>query len=299
LSPSGLPAGTPSSESSQRALVPRCQPPSPSPAPAQGRSAPARRGSDGGAGAAAGWADEIFGWSYVIMPKLKGQQFNHKMEEVLPRADRTAIAQALGENLILLHALTWDYAGKYSEDFDAIQPFSIPFGDWVIQRINDFLDTCSTYNNKTTEKDKQWVQEIISDGRKALEISFIPSFIMQDYQITNVTLDKLDEKWEVTGVFDFMENYFGDNEVDFSRTFANYAEQGDEELASAFVHAYFAKKKAREGFEKRFPIYMIMDRLIVWEWAQRTQNMWWDTELTFRQWCNKFISLDNVFVTEQ
>jgi hypothetical protein len=49
--PSGLAAGT---EPSQRALAPRCPPPSPSLAPALGRWAPAPRVSFGGAGAAAG-----------------------------------------------------------------------------------------------------------------------------------------------------------------------------------------------------------------------------------------------------
>lgn len=32
------------------------------------------------------------------------------------------------------------------------------------------------------------------------------------------------------------------------------------------------KIKVRLGFEKRWPIYMIMDRIVVWEWAQKMEN---------------------------
>src|SRR5581483_3214576 len=44
-------------------------------------------------------SEDIFGWSYVIMPRLKGRQFDQPMESRLPQVDREGIATALAESL--------------------------------------------------------------------------------------------------------------------------------------------------------------------------------------------------------
>jgi len=61
-------------------------------------------------------------------------------------------------------------------------------------------------------------------------------------------------------------------------------------LAREFVQAYVAKKPPRAGFTERLPIYMLHDRLIIWEYFQRTHALWWDEQLTFHQWMQRYLS---------
>ena len=35
--------------------------------------------------------------------------------------------------------------------------------------------------------------------------------------------------------------------------------------------------------------------LIVWEYVQRTHTVWWDEQLPFRQWVERYISADALF----
>ncbi|MFA6602828.1 MAG: phosphotransferase [Candidatus Shapirobacteria bacterium] len=198
---------------------------------------------------------EIFGWSYCIMPRLNGLQLKDKaIYGSLLDKDKLEVAQALGENLAKMQKLTWDFSGKYDLETRTIQPLEKPWDEWVIDFINDLVAKSVTYSDKTSKEDVVWINRIIESGREALQIPFTPTFVMHDYQISNMVVDKVDGKWLVTGLFDLMENYFGDGESDLSRVFAAYAEE-KEELAYVFLNSYLSKTKVRTGFEKRWSIY--------------------------------------------
>lgn len=214
------------------------------------------------------------------MPRLSGQQLSYGKKKYSKE-----IARAFGENLAEMQTLTWDYCGKYDLDSRSIKPFDQPWNEWVETKIIDLLNKCSECN------DIDWIKQIINQGRDALRIKFTPTFVMHDYQDTNMVVDKINGIWKVTGVFDLMENYFGDGESDLSRMYFAY-HQKDPKLANIFVNSYLSKVNTRPGFEKRFPIYMIWDRLVVREWAQRTGKCWWDPKFTFREWCEPHITHD-------
>lgn len=58
--------------------------------------------------------EDIFGWSYVIMPRMPGLQLaNPEVKGKLGEKDRRGIAHAMGENLALMQKLTWPFAGRY------------------------------------------------------------------------------------------------------------------------------------------------------------------------------------------
>lgn len=235
---------------------------------------------------------DIFGWSYCIMPRLKGLQLKDKsVYDQLSTKDKLEVAQALGENLAEMQKLTWDFCGKYDLETDNIKPLDKPWGQWVIDFINELVQKSTGYSDKTPKRDIEWINQLINDGKDALLIPFTPTFVMHDYQISNMAVDKVDGKWKVTGLFDLMENYFGDGESDLCRVFVAYSEENND-LAYGFLNSYLSKIKARNGFERRWPIYLIMDRIVVWEWAQRNGKCWWSPELTFRDWVGKYIKLD-------
>jgi hygromycin-B 7''-O-kinase len=37
-------------------------------------------------------------------------------------------------------------------------------------------------------------------------------------------------------------------------------------------------------------VYLLYERLAIWEYVQRTQPAWWEDTLTFRQWAERYIS---------
>ena len=235
---------------------------------------------------------DIFGWGYVIMHRLNGKQLKDKsVKDQLTIEDKKDIARAFGENLAEMQTLTWDFSGQYDLQTGSIKAFDKPFDQWIIDRIKELANLCSTYGDKTPKTDIEWIDKIIEDGVEAMRVVFTPTFVMHDYQESNMVVDKIDGKWKVTGVFDLMENYFGDGESDLPRMFIAYAEE-DMHLAYIFLNSYLSKHKVRPGFEKRFPIYVLIDRLIVWEWAQRTGKCWWNSKFTFRDWCGEFSQLD-------
>ena len=227
---------------------------------------------------------------YLIMPRLPGVQLiDRHMRDALSAKDRRSIACAMGETLAHLHTLTWPFAGEYDFETDTIQPLAADYGEWIVSRIRHYLQLAIPLSDRTTGEDVKWVEGIISAGREALAVPFQPCFVMQDYKEGNAVAECRDGVWHISGVFDLMEPYFGDGEVDLSRSVAVYADK-DLELASEFVRAYTRNTSLRRGFAERFPVYMLLDRLIIWQFAQR-HGVWWDANLTLREWASRYTSL--------
>ena len=60
------------------------------------------------------------------MPRLPGLQLSDPAARTrLTPAEETAIAQALGAGLTLLHELTWPHAGAYELQEDDVVPFTV------------------------------------------------------------------------------------------------------------------------------------------------------------------------------
>ena len=95
-----------------------------------------------------------------------------------------------------------------------------------------------------------------------------------------------DAGWYVSGVFDLMGGYFGDGEADLSRQTASYLDE-DPKLAREFLQAYLQDTPPRPGFDKRFPVYMLLDRAILRAYFQRSGVRWWDDDWTFRDWASR------------
>jgi len=239
-------------------------------------------------------SEDVFGWSYVIMPRMPGAQLiDPHVRDRLSAEDRRGIAHAMGETLACLHTLTWPYPGEYDLATDTIQPLSVDFSDWVVSCIRHNLQLGVSLSDRTTAADMEWVEQLIARGREALSVPFQPCFVMQDYKEGNAVAERRDGIWHISGVFDYMEPYFGDGEADLSRSVAGYVDE-DPALARAFVRAYveqagLGNRPFRSGFADRFPIYMLLDRLIIWQFGQR-HGVWWDADLTLREWASPYTS---------
>lgn len=241
---------------------------------------------------------DIFGWSYAVMPRMPGLQLiDPKVQAGFSAADKWAIARAMGETLAELHTLTWPQAGEYDLETRTIQSLVVSWDEWIVSRIRHTLEAAIPLSDRTTESDVEWVEMVLARGREALAIPFQPCFVMQDYKEGNAVAERKNGDWRISGVFDLMEAYFGDGEVDLSRQAATYLDDAPE-LAREFINAYAEQRRIgcrslRPGFVERFPVYMLLDRLIVWQFGQR-HGVWWKPSLTLQEWAGPYTSLDAV-----
>lgn len=231
---------------------------------------------------------EIFGWRYVIMPRLPGVPLaDPQVFASLAPDDRRGIARALGETLAAMQALTWPVAGTYDRVGGTVQPFAEGYAVWVLARVRRLLAQARAQTPQlVTEEDVAWVEALIDRGRAALQASFVPRFMMWDYQEHNVLAERTASGWRISGVVD-IDGYFGDGEAALSRQLAMFLER-EPIVARANSRAYLAAWPPRPGFAARSPLSMIDERLAIWEWAQRERRRWWDPGLSLRQWLEPF-----------
>lgn len=233
---------------------------------------------------------DIFGWQYAIMPKLPGLQIgDHELRERMSTNDRRALARAMGESLADLHGLSWPQCGEFELAIHTIRPIETSYGRWFSSRIQHWLDRCKAASKATTEADVAWAKKLLVQASDALNVSFQPTFVHRDYKENNAVAQRTANGWQVTGVLDVGGGYFGDGEQDFARSVATYARE-DVALARRFLESYQTNRPLRPGFKERFPVYMLADRLIIWEYGQRN-SIWFEEGLSFQEWAGHFVSL--------
>ena len=261
---------------------------------------------------------DIFGWPYLLMPRLQG---THPLAEHLSLPEKLAIAQALGQNLARLQALTWPYAGGYDLASHTIQPFPGGFAQWIAADIRSWRDTAragAAAAPAVTAEDVAWTEHVIAAAQPALAVDFQPCFVMNDYNPGNLLVAQVPEMaqvpgtfgvpdtlgahtWQVTGLFDLMEYYFGDGEADLMRLIAIYLDKEPQDgarLAQAFATAYLAARPPRDGlqnFYARYTLYMLRDRAIVWEYGNRPENNWFPTLPSFRAYAEPYMATCRLF----
>ena len=103
-------------------------------------------------------------------------------------------------------------------------------------------------------------------------------------------------------MFDLMEGFFGDGEMDLARPVAGYLEE-EPRRAEAFLAAYLGREPARPGLRERLAVYLLRDRLIIWEYVQRRTvgrvapreprprlRPPSDPDLTLREWVEPYLA---------
>ena len=233
----------------------------------------------------------IFGWEYVIMPRLKGRNLSDDLDEDLGDADRLEIAEAQGRLLAEAQRLTHRFCGGFDLGTNGIKPYKSDWFTQFSQQTLERLKRAASYSANTPESELLWAHRLVAQTKSAID-EFEPTFFMQDFKPGNMVVDRVDGRWQVTGLFDLMEASFGHPEADISRLWTVYVASGRDDLAYAFLNAYLPATVNVDRFVQRFPLFMLHDRAIIWEWVQRTGRAWWDRRWTFREWSGRFLRIE-------
>jgi hygromycin-B 7''-O-kinase len=233
---------------------------------------------------------EIFGWPFVMMPKMSGLQLaDSQVVARLSSDERRGVARALAAMLIEIQNLTWKHSGRYNIAIQMIEPMLQDYRSWVVQRIRELITQAQGYNANTTAADAAWVENIIERTAQACLTPYQPCLVLEDYKEPNVVVTQEQTGWRVSGVFDFMTAHFGDGEADLARQTGTYLRELPE-LADEFVQFYLDHKVVEPGFGKRQQLYMLYDSLLIWSfWQGHAGGLPEDKTLTLEQWAGPFV----------
>jgi hygromycin-B 7''-O-kinase len=241
----------------------------------------------------------IFGWSYVYMPRMPGIQLaDDKVLAQLSTDDRFGLARAMARTLVELHTIHAEYAGTYDYQTHVIRPFAENYHDMILQNIRDLLAMSRSYNANTTHSDVAWVERIIHDNQDAMHQPWSTSFVLRDFKEGNMVAQQQQGEWQISGVFDLMEAHFGDGECDLARQVGHYLRTAPI-YAGEFVREYLRLRPVADGFVQRQQLYMLYDSLIIWSYCQRTAGgMPGNKALSLEEWACPCIEYWKTFKIE-
>ncbi|HEU5140787.1 MAG TPA: aminoglycoside phosphotransferase family protein [Bacillales bacterium] len=230
-------------------------------------------------------SDDIFGWPYALMPRLSG---HHLTTGDIQAPDQIKMAELLAEALVELHKWKVDQYGEFNPETHTVRPFKGSYQSWLYNTIQYWLEDAKKYS-EITSKDVGWAEEILDCSRETFEHLHSPAFVMGDFKPENILFQSGRKGWEVSGVFDFTNSYFGDPVADLPKMTAFYLDNGEEELARTFLSVYIRNAGInKDEFVKRFKVHMLHRRMLDWGCAKAIDQVTWDHDLSFSDWAERF-----------
>ncbi len=244
-------------------------------------------------------SSDIFGWSFVIMPRMPGLHLRDKAAaSQLTFNDRAEIARALASMLVEAQTLAWECAGKYDVETKSVKPFEKHYRDWIVDCIRDKVAAAQSYNNHTTSSDVEWIENVVAKAKPVLRLAYRPCIVLADYGEHNTVVMHTDGRWRISGIFDLMTAHFGDGQADLSLQVTTYLKE-NEPLADAFVTEYLRLKPMQSGFVEHQQLYMLDLTLSFWRHWQRNEGgiPGREKSLTFEQWARPSVEYWNKFLS--
>ncbi|MFD9625780.1 aminoglycoside phosphotransferase family protein [Peribacillus muralis] len=233
-------------------------------------------------------SQEIFEWSYTLMPRLQGEHLNSEhLKNSLDLDDKYRIAELIAETLSEFHAWKADGFGELNlEKFDII-PFKGTYASWLYNRIMFWLEDAKKYS-KITSEDFDWVNSLLYGSQDAFVDFSSPTFVMGDFKPENFLIYSEVSRWEISGVFDFTNSYFADPISDLIKMIIFYLNNDESEIAKHLVSVYCSELEEKEDIKKRIKVHMLHQRVLDWGCAKAMNMVSWNTELPFSQWAKTY-----------
>jgi hygromycin-B 7''-O-kinase len=232
---------------------------------------------------------DIFGWPYIIMPKMPGTCFDDdSIRRTLTRNEQSAVARALGEALAEQQALDWPFAG----DFDpTIALVAYPGGhiEHLVRETSIFANAAREHGALRAEDDA-WINGVFANSL-SLPTSGRPNvYVHGDFKHGNLTLRGSGDRWSVSGIFDLHESRFADGASDLCRQLCSFIDYREDDAAQEFLAAYRRGVADDPSIKDRMPIYIINDRMKFWEYFTRPGvDARWLKGKTFQGWVKPYI----------
>lgn len=256
---------------------------------------------DAGTGPPVAWpylleeSRKIFGWHWAIMPRLPGDSAERLHGGNRLAFANSAFARAAGESLALLHSIPVDGPATHQREERGILADAEPLGDHIRNQIRALLaQSLSFAGAATTPADVEWVEQVLADTADALGMACSAAIVHLDYSAGNIVGLLHGEQFDVTGIVDWMTAEIGHPEADLARLLSLALEAP--ERARAFIESYNAVRPLADGWRARFPVFMLLDRLIFWEYGQRNGG-WFSPDQTLRSWAGAYVTLPLPAVT--
>ncbi|WP_342423435.1 aminoglycoside phosphotransferase family protein [Paenibacillus sp. FSL E2-0178] len=233
-------------------------------------------------------SEEIFGWSYSLMPCLQGEHMNSEhLKITLSTADKFKIAELIAKTLADLHSWKVTRFGELDTNNLNIAAFEGSYTIWLYNRIKFWLEDAKKYS-VITDEDLRWANLLMEDSKEAFDDFTSPSFVMGDFKPGNFLIHPGMNSWEISGLFDFTNSYFGDPISDLIKMITIYLDNGEAELASHLLKVYFDGSEEKEALKKRIKVHMLHQRVLDWGCAKAMNMVTWDNELPFSHWVESY-----------
>lgn len=230
---------------------------------------------------------DIFGWPYVIVPRLPGLNLDDRAARAsLSRDDQIALARALGRGLGRLHALRWPVAGEIDEHC-RFAAYPSGFLRHIVAELELMRGEAQLHGALTTQ-DQHWIAEVIEAALIGQPAADGATYVHADYKLDNLVVDHPDGEWAVCGVFDLHTSCFGDAAYDLCRTVCSYLDR-DMELARAFVGAWRERSGSRGIDLASSRLFLTNERMKIWEYFTRPGHRAdWTRRTTFTAFVTRY-----------
>ena len=230
---------------------------------------------------------DIFGWPYLIMPRMPGACVNERsIRKALDAGARREAAVSLGETLADLQRLTAPAAGDYDVETGDVAPDPGGYAGHLTQWMSSIAQGAAEAG-VMTPADMDWIGRVASTAHEAP--SRPVSFVHGDYKLDNMTLAERDGVWRVSGLFDFHTARFGDSARDLVRAACAWLDT-EPDLARVFVEAWREGGGDTAGLASWLPLYVASERVTLWSHFVRSDpRPDWSAGLTFRAWAERYV----------
>jgi len=225
---------------------------------------------------------DIFGWPYLVMPRMPGACFNERsIRKALAPHARREVAASIGATLAQLQRLTAPAAGDYDPDTGAVAQHADGYGAHLIRSLSGVAEGAEKAGVMTAA-DMDWTRDL---ARGARDLPARPvTFVHGDYKLDNMTVVERDGAWRVGGLFDFHTARFGDSARDIVRAACAYLDT-EPELARVMIETWRAGGGDVAGLAPWLPLYVASERSSIWAgFVKRDARPAWSAGKTFRSW---------------
>jgi aminoglycoside phosphotransferase (APT) family kinase protein len=231
-------------------------------------------------------ASDIFGWPYLLMPRMPGHCFNERdILKALGPDDRRGVAIALGAMLAQMQRLRWPFAGGMDSSTE-LKPYTGGHTEFVIEQ-NGLSAATARANSAFDDADQHFVERASASARAIADKERPNTFVHDDYKLNNLTVTQEAARWRVSGIFDLHEARFGDGALDVVRQFCSYLDT-EPALAPVFLDAYRKRMPADPTLRARMPLFVINDRMKIWAYFAKPERPSW-LHGTFRDWVQRYL----------